>query len=114
MPTMRLEGDTAPTAAATAPVPEPTSRTESPLCTPANCTKGSASLRLHLPMNRSYASPAENMRDFTDHRAKRVEKEWVPDMSTGRMTVLVVGATGSIGRHDLDALFAQLDADPPG
>src|SRR5262245_14817461 len=68
MPTMQLEGEIAATAAVTAPVPEPTSRTESPLCTPAKRTKGTARPRLHLPMNRSYASPAENMGDCTENQ----------------------------------------------
>src|SRR5215204_1061562 len=61
MPTMRLDGESAATAAVTAPVPEPTSRTESLSRRPPNCTKGNASARLHRPMNRSYESPAENI-----------------------------------------------------
>src|SRR5688500_2986979 len=93
MPTMRLEGEIAATAAETAPVPEPTSRTESPLCTPANWTKGRASLRLHLPMNRSYASPAENMGDCTDHRVSS------PRRSCSE-SIIHIGAPAS--RHALE------------
>ena len=41
--------------------PEPTSSTASPSRIPANLTSCGAISRLHLPMKRSYASPAENI-----------------------------------------------------
>jgi hypothetical protein len=61
MPMTRLDGATATTAAVSAPVPDPTSRTASPSRTPANSTRSGANARLHLPMKRSYASLARNL-----------------------------------------------------
>jgi hypothetical protein len=53
MPKMRLDGAVFARAAVNAPVPDPTSSTVSPSCTPANPTKRGARRRLHLPMKRS-------------------------------------------------------------
>src|SRR4051794_26588738 len=59
-PTTRVPG-TVSTAEVSAPVPQPASSTASPGRTSAKARNTGASCRLQRPMNRSYASLAENM-----------------------------------------------------